>query len=293
MARFVYYWKSADNARHEGEIEASSRDEAFALLRGRGIRAIKVEPKGWETGEGYGGVRKRAVAALVVLAAAAAAAVTLWLGGGRRPKAPEPRLPQMKSGGAYAIAYRQLVAKASAMRKLHEGEIGTLDLDALRDYGRLARATNGLAGFEDVICAAHRAVERARERTKALFRDIYSTFPPDCAGERIGAQKLYGELMTEIDANEERINADEAMLRLLDSSRTGWRAAGGGIRFLDKGLEREFSFLMQDAGIEGLRWQQDFKAQRKAEIISDHGAKSPSAPKSRFHLAVEPSVGLE
>lgn len=53
MGIFEYTWKSADGKRHSGEIEAPDRDAAFKLLRKQGIRAIKVEPKGWSTGEGY------------------------------------------------------------------------------------------------------------------------------------------------------------------------------------------------------------------------------------------------
>ena len=76
---FTYYWKSADNARHEGEIEATSRDEAFALLRARGVRAIKVEPKGWETGEGYRGVKRRVVAVIAIAAALFGAVFAWWV----------------------------------------------------------------------------------------------------------------------------------------------------------------------------------------------------------------------
>ena len=61
MARFTYYWKTGRDDRHEGEIDAPDRETAFAMLRERGIRAIKVEPKGWETGKGFRGVRKRMV----------------------------------------------------------------------------------------------------------------------------------------------------------------------------------------------------------------------------------------
>ena len=262
MATFVYYWKTPDNARHGGEIEAWDREEAFALLRERGIRAIKVEPKGWETGNGYRGVRKRVVVILMAAAAVVTAAAMFWLGRGGdgegQPLA-DGSGPQMKTNGAHAVAYRRLTSKASALKKLHEGEIGTLGLEVLRDYSKLSCATNGLAMFKGVLDEAHRMVDRARSRTKALFRDIYSVFPPDCVGERMGAQKLYGELMTEIDTTEERINADEAMLRLLDGNRGGWCMTEDGISFSDQKLANEFSFLMQDAGAAGLRWQRDFK----------------------------------
>lgn len=80
MAQFTYYWKSPDNSRHEGEIEAESRDAAFAALRAQGIRAIKVEPKGWESGKGYRGVRKRVVFLLLLAMGLVVGAVAYFTG---------------------------------------------------------------------------------------------------------------------------------------------------------------------------------------------------------------------
>lgn len=80
MAQFVYYYKTPENERRSGEIEAPDRDAAFALLRDKGIRAIKVEPKGWETGKGYRGVSKRVVAACVASVAAVTGVIAFWSG---------------------------------------------------------------------------------------------------------------------------------------------------------------------------------------------------------------------
>ena len=85
MAKFVYYWKTPDNVRHAGEIDARDRDQVFALLRAQGIRAIKVEPKGWIEGRGMG-VRKRVVVALVVMTAVAVGLCVYFLGIAGRPK---------------------------------------------------------------------------------------------------------------------------------------------------------------------------------------------------------------
>lgn len=82
MALFVYCWKTPDNARHEGEIEAPDREVAFARLRERGIRAIKVEPKGWKTGQGYRGVRRRVAVTATLVASLLAGGVAYWLGKG-------------------------------------------------------------------------------------------------------------------------------------------------------------------------------------------------------------------
>ena len=44
--KFAYTYRSPDGQRHAGEIDAPSRDEAFAALRGRGIRPIRVTAVG-------------------------------------------------------------------------------------------------------------------------------------------------------------------------------------------------------------------------------------------------------
>ena len=86
---FTYYYKTSDGLRHEAEIGAPSRDEAFAALRERGVRPIKLVAKDGSTANGeVRGMRKRAVAAIVVAAALAAGAVAFLLG--RRAPQPAP-----------------------------------------------------------------------------------------------------------------------------------------------------------------------------------------------------------
>ena len=41
---YTYAYKTSDGARHEGSMDASSREEVFTVLRARGIRPIKVVP---------------------------------------------------------------------------------------------------------------------------------------------------------------------------------------------------------------------------------------------------------
>ena len=40
--KYTYAYKTSDGVRHEDSMNASSRDEVFAELRKRGIKAIKV-----------------------------------------------------------------------------------------------------------------------------------------------------------------------------------------------------------------------------------------------------------
>lgn len=42
---FLYYYKTSDNERRDGECRASSREAVYSALRKQGIRPYKVEPK--------------------------------------------------------------------------------------------------------------------------------------------------------------------------------------------------------------------------------------------------------
>ena len=70
--KYTYAYKTSDGVRHEDSMNAESRDEVFAELRKRGIKAIKVVAADGSKANGeVRGVRKRIVAVLVVLVAVA------------------------------------------------------------------------------------------------------------------------------------------------------------------------------------------------------------------------------
>ena len=92
--KYTYAYKTSDGVRHEDSLDARSRDEAFAVLRGRGIRPIKVvaadgskENGEWGIGNGERGRRSGwvvgAVAVLFVAFALFAFFVSKW-GNGER-----------------------------------------------------------------------------------------------------------------------------------------------------------------------------------------------------------------
>lgn len=81
--RYTYAYKTPDGVRHEAAVSAASREEAFAALRARGIRAIKVVAADGSKANGeVRGVRRRTVAALVASVAAVMGAVA-YFGGAR------------------------------------------------------------------------------------------------------------------------------------------------------------------------------------------------------------------
>ena len=68
--KYTYAYKTSDGIRHEATMNAASRDEVFAALRKRGIKAIKVVAADGSKANGeIHGVRKRVVAALVAFVA--------------------------------------------------------------------------------------------------------------------------------------------------------------------------------------------------------------------------------
>ncbi|MBS7286892.1 MAG: hypothetical protein KIH06_06490 [Kiritimatiellae bacterium] len=64
--KYTYAYKTSDGTRHEATMLAQSRDEVFAELRKRGIKAIKVVAADGSKANGeVRGVRKRTVAIIV------------------------------------------------------------------------------------------------------------------------------------------------------------------------------------------------------------------------------------
>lgn len=79
--KYTYAYKTSDGIRHEAAIDAVSREEAFSLLRGKGIRPIKVVAADGSVANGeVRGVRKRIVAAVAASVALAVGALAYWGG---------------------------------------------------------------------------------------------------------------------------------------------------------------------------------------------------------------------
>lgn len=80
MRQWTYSWNSSDGLRHEGEVRARSKDDAYAELRKRGIRPIRVTERIVPVvRRGFKGLRKRDVSVIILLAIAIAALVWLFL----------------------------------------------------------------------------------------------------------------------------------------------------------------------------------------------------------------------
>ena len=93
--KYCYAYKSSDGVRHEAEIDAASRDEAFEILRKDGIRPIKVVAADGSKANGEVrvlGIPRKVVFGAVVMTAVAAAAIT-WIAGKHGRNANMPTTP--------------------------------------------------------------------------------------------------------------------------------------------------------------------------------------------------------
>lgn len=92
--KYTYAYKTPDGKRHEASIEAQSRDAAFAALRKKGIRPIKVIAEDGSKANGeIRGVRRRVVGVAAVLAAIVAVIATSLYN-----RVSAPPLPEFESG---------------------------------------------------------------------------------------------------------------------------------------------------------------------------------------------------
>ena len=115
--KYTYAYKTSDGIRHEDSMNASSREEVFAELRKRGIKAIKVVAADGSKANGeVRGVRKRAVAALVALAAVSAGVVAYF--GGTRTAA------VVAANSAMSSPRHQIYGDPAIMEPIERGDFG-------------------------------------------------------------------------------------------------------------------------------------------------------------------------
>lgn len=156
--RFAYAYKTADGIRHEDAIDSPSRDEAFAALRLKGIRPIKVVE--------VRRAKPKLAAVLPVLAALAVAIAFLAVARKAPPPAERPpaRLDASESG---------LVAKPRARKQLPEELFSAAALErtfvhpAERALARYARP-----GVEVAPPGADESAAAADDFADALDEDI-------------------------------------------------------------------------------------------------------------------------
>ena len=127
--KYTYAYKTSDGTRHEDSMNANSRDEVFAELRKRGIKAIKVVAADGSKANGeMRGIRKRAVAALVAFVALGVGVIAYFggtrTGGNFAPSEPSFTTDQDR---------RQIIGDTATIEKgIHNGWSDVFELEGER-----------------------------------------------------------------------------------------------------------------------------------------------------------------
>ena len=134
--KYTYAYKTSDGVRHEATMKAASRDEVFAALRKRGIKAIKVVAADGSKANGeIHGVRKRVVVALVAFVAVGVGVVAYFSG----------TRSSGELGGSVATAFapgqdrRQVIGDAAIIEKaIRNGWSDVFELEGERFFASFA-----------------------------------------------------------------------------------------------------------------------------------------------------------
>lgn len=260
--KYTYAYKTSDGTRHEGAMEASSREKVFEELRRAGIRAIKVVAADGSKANGeVRGVRRRTVAAISVTAAVLAGVAAYLMAPSRRQGGPEEeRPPEIAfTSEEYRTAFTNLETRSEQILVRHFETIKALYMDDLADY-RLVESTKDTEALNRKVRQGYRAVDDSRMAVRDLFKTIFTTFPAECRVEREEAQRLYAEAMDRLEVSERRIVKDEKALRLLVGNRGKWRCLNGRVVWNDATLANEFEYFRRDANQSAVRLRKDLGA---------------------------------
>ena len=225
--RFTYVYRTSDGVRHDDVIEAASREDAFADLRARGIRPIKVVSLSGSKANGEEVVitRKRFVFAALVLGLLLGFAVAVWA----------------VSHDWRDVRLIKLERDASELLAHNEYVLGTLKLDELKDYGQICAGRGGPLA-EQKIALAYCTLDSARRAVRELFRGPVAAFSGDPALFS-AAERLYGKAMDSIDLHEGRFACEVKAYRLLVKNVGKWRVEGGRPVFDDADTASEYADL--------------------------------------------------
>ena len=225
--KFVYAYKTSDGVRHEDAIESDSRTAAFTALRERDIRPIKVYAADGSkaNGETRFITRKRFVFIALVIGSFVGGAIALWYA---RTDWRDSRLIAYENRGAEIIAH-------------HENMVGTLHLEALRDYHEILEQKSSWS-LNQKISLSHFSFKEVRQNIKNLCLEAFECFPAEThPSERAEVERIYQRLMDAVDVSESRIRNDELAFRLLDANRGKWSVKHGRIVWTEPTLAADFA----------------------------------------------------
>ena len=223
--RFTYCYKSSDGIRHEEKIEAQSREEVFAVLRQRGIRAIKVYSD-------YGTKANGEVKFIVGKRLAAACAVIGLLAG---------------IFSVIAVKNVEIDIRSKHIKTLdkstqtilfdHKERMDAAKTFVLDNPGRVAAET-AQTDIARIVSTGYLELNTTRTKLRELFRPVYEQLPDE--KEREEVNQLYAASMYKLDIEEAKLSRSKKACEFLQANRGRWKFQNGKIVFLDRELAQKY-----------------------------------------------------
>lgn len=249
--KFVYEYRTSDNALHHGSVAAADRDAAFAALKARGVRPARlVEAPGFLNKLFGKGKRWIAIAVLSVAAAAGWYFAAPSGDGGERDFS---GWTSEERG-----AFKALTAQADEVLDRAEKSRAAAGMEKLDDYA-LIFVTPDVSAFYTLVDRERQIVNESRRSLKRIFAAAIAALP--AGGEAVReVQAEYGRRMAELDAAEISLKNRRMALALLDGNRGKWRVEAGWPVFDDSRTRRMFEYCLEGIRTDAAtsRWHQDF-----------------------------------
>lgn len=156
----------------------------------------------------------------------------------------------------YAV-YTNFLESATGIAKQREVALGKLKLDLLQNWAYIENVKDHSLLYAELE-KARSVLEWSREQIRGHFRDLYKIFPAESVNERLDSERLYGEMMKDLDAIEERLSCDEWVLTFLEENQGAWHSEKNGVVFTDAQKQKEFDYFRRTPVEEGSRWRRDF-----------------------------------
>lgn len=236
---FAYSYKTSDGVRHEDAIRAKSKEDVFQTLRNKGIRPIKVTPKGLQP--------ERLVKWSLLFFGVCAVGIFI---GSRMTIHTELAVDE----DATLLPDCDLVKTVKALTGQYR--------ETVENYERNDIDHNSLKSLQDAIQVVKQA-EGITVYYRKLVKSAFLSAARETADEdsRI-VQRYYGEVMGAYDLEETRLKGQHYALALLVDNHGSWECVTTNgekrIVFSSPDIQREYDFYTSSADADSLRWRKDF-----------------------------------
>lgn len=155
------------------------------------------------------------------------------------------------------MAYRKIAREVDAACEAYREASARIDYELLANYALVERVKD-MSEFRTIISHGREVLSKARDAVRRSIEAHYEDIPPSNVDDRNEAQRLYGLVMEELDAADERLESDECALSLLDANRGRWHVVKGAVIWDDPRLERQFRIFGREPSAAASRWERDF-----------------------------------